>query len=102
MIMSWVGMVTGRPSEGLRMLFVDSIRIRDSACAPAESGRRTAIRSPSKSAVQAEGPGGWSWLDLTKISWCANAWMPRQDSVVGRLRSHERGETGGPSGKGVL
>ncbi len=31
MIMSWVGMVTGRPSDGFRMLFVDSIRIRASA-----------------------------------------------------------------------
>ena len=31
MIMSWVGMVTGRPSAGLRMLLLDNIRMRASA-----------------------------------------------------------------------
>ena len=31
MIMSWVGIVTGRPSEGFKMLFVDSIKMRASA-----------------------------------------------------------------------
>ena len=35
MIMSWVGMVTGRPSAGLRMLLLDSMRMRASACASA-------------------------------------------------------------------
>ena len=35
MIMSWLGMVTGRPSEGLRMLLLDSMRMRASACASA-------------------------------------------------------------------
>ncbi|SIA49025.1 Uncharacterised protein [Mycobacteroides abscessus subsp. abscessus] len=39
MIMSCDGMATGRPSEGLRMLFVDSMRMRASACASAPSGR---------------------------------------------------------------
>ncbi len=43
MTMSWVGMATGRPSEGLRMLLVDSIRMRDSACASVPRGRWTAI-----------------------------------------------------------
>jgi hypothetical protein len=51
MIMSWVGMVTGRPSAGLRMLLLDSMRIRASAWASADSGRWTAIWSPSKSAL---------------------------------------------------
>jgi len=49
MIMSWLGMVTGRPSDGLRMLLDESIRMRASACASALSGRWTAIWSPSKS-----------------------------------------------------
>ena len=35
MIMSWVGMVTGRPSAGLRMLLLESMRMRASACASA-------------------------------------------------------------------
>src|SRR6201996_5917131 len=52
-IMSCVGMVTGLPSAGLRMLFVDSIRIRASACASADSGRGNAIWAPSKSALNA-------------------------------------------------
>ena len=53
MIMSCEGMVTGRPSDGLRMLLVESIRIRASACASDDSGTCTAIWSPSKSALNA-------------------------------------------------
>src|SRR3984885_5565891 len=49
--MSWVGMVTGLPSAGLRMLLVDSIKIRASACASADSGRGTPLLAPSKVAV---------------------------------------------------
>src|SRR3954451_13451503 len=54
MIMSSVGMVTGRPSDGLRMLLVDSIRIRASAWASADSGRGTALWSPAKTALHGE------------------------------------------------
>jgi hypothetical protein len=49
--MSWVGIDTGFPNDGCKMLFDDSIRMRASACAPALSGRCTAIWSPSKSAL---------------------------------------------------
>ena len=87
MIMSWVGMVTGRPSDGLRMLLVDSIRIRASACASADSGRCTAIWSPSKSALNAVQTSGWIWMALPSISWGSKAWMPRRCSVGARLSS---------------
>ena len=87
MIMSSVGMVTGRPSDGLRMLLVDSIRIRASAWASADSGRCTAIWSPSKSALNAEQTSGWIWIALPSISWGSKAWMPRRCSVGARLSS---------------
>ncbi len=51
--MSWVGVASGAPWAGERMLLADSIRIRASACASAESGTWTAIWSPSKSALKA-------------------------------------------------
>ena len=85
--MSWVGMVTGRPSDGLRMLLVDSIRIRASAWASADSGRCTAIWSPSKSALNAVQTSGWIWMALPSISCGSKAWMPRRCSVGARLSS---------------
>ena len=85
MIMSCVGIVTGRPSAGFRMLFVDSIRIRASACASADSGRCTAIWSPSKSALNAEQTSGWIWIALPSISCGSNAWMPSRCRVGARL-----------------
>src|ERR1700753_2540414 len=44
------------------MLFEESIRIRASACASAESGRWTAIWSPSKSALKAWQTSGGTWV----------------------------------------
>ena len=85
--MSWVGMVTGLPSAGLRMLFDDSIRIRASACASADSGTCTAIWSPSKSALNAVQTSGWIWIALPSTSCGSNAWMPRRCSVGARLSS---------------
>ena len=85
--MSWVGMVTGLPSAGLRMLLVDSIRIRASACASADSGRCTAIWSPSKSALNAVQTSGWIWIALPSTSCGSKAWMPRRCSVGARLSS---------------
>ena len=87
MTMSWVGMVTGLPSAGLRMLLVDSIRIRASACASADSGRCTAIWSPSKSALNAVQTSGWIWIALPSTSCGSNAWMPSRCSVGARLSS---------------
>ena len=50
----------GRPEAGERMLLDDSIRMRASACASADSGRCTAIWSPSKSALKASHTSGCS------------------------------------------
>ena len=85
--MSCVGMVTGRPSAGLRMLFVDSIRMRASACASADSGRCTAIWSPSKSALNAVQTSGWIWIALPSTSCGSKAWMPSRCSVGARFSS---------------
>src|SRR3954462_5297432 len=46
------------------MLFADSIRMRASACASADSGRGTAIWSPSKAALKAVQNSGGSWMGL--------------------------------------
>jgi len=86
MIMSWEGMVTGRPSEGFRMLFDDSMRMRASACASGLRGRWTAIWSPSKSALNAPQTSGCSWMALPSTSCGSNAWMPRRCSVGARFR----------------
>ncbi len=53
MIMSCVGVTSGRPCAGLNTLLADSISTRASAWASADSGRWTAIWSPSKSALKA-------------------------------------------------
>src|ERR1700759_2011747 len=51
MTMSWVGLMIGLPLAGLKMLLVDIISVIASTCASIESGRWTAIWSPSKSAL---------------------------------------------------
>src|SRR5919197_817443 len=84
--MSCVGVASGEPCAGLRMLFEDSIRIRASACASALKGTWTAIWSPSKSALKAWQTRGWIWMALPSTSTGSNAWMPRRWSVGARLR----------------
>ena len=69
------------------MLFEDSIRIRASACASADSGTWTAIWSPSKSALNAWQTSGWIWIALPSTSTGSNAWMPSRCSVGARLSS---------------
>ena len=85
--MSCVGVASGRPWAGERMLFEDSIRIRASACASADSGRWTAIWSPSKSALNAWQTSGWTWIALPSTSTGSKAWMPRRCSVGARFSS---------------
>ncbi len=85
--MSWVGDAIGRPLAGDRMLLVDSIRMRASAWASADSGRCTAIWSPSKSALNAVQTSGWIWIALPSTSCGSKAWMPRRCSVGARLSS---------------
>ena len=85
--MSWVGVAIGRPCAGDRMLFADSIRIRASACASADSGTCTAIWSPSKSALNAAHTSGWILIALPSTSTGSNAWMPRRCRVGARFSS---------------
>ena len=85
--MSWVGVTMGRPVAGDRMLLADSIRMRASAWASADSGRWTAIWSPSKSALKAVQTSGWIWMALPSTRTGSKAWMPRRCRVGARLRS---------------
>ena len=85
--MSCDGVASGRPSAGDRMLFEDSIRIRASACASADSGTCTAIWSPSKSALNAWQTSGCTWIALPSTSTGSKAWMPRRWSVGARFSS---------------
>ena len=61
--------------------------MRASACASADSGRCTAIWSPSKSALNAVQTSGWIWMALPSTSCGSKAWMPRRCSVGARLSS---------------
>src|ERR671923_300543 len=79
--MSWPGVASGRPSAGERMLFDDSISSRASACASAESGRWTAIWSPSKSALNGGQTSGCTWIALPPPSTGPEARMPRRGGV---------------------
>ena len=85
--MSRRGIASGRPEAGDRMLLLDSIRMRASACASADSGRCTAIWSPSKSALNASQASGCSWIALPSTSCGSKAWMPSRCSVGARLSS---------------
>src|ERR671918_354084 len=85
--MSCAGVASGAPCAGDRMLLLESMRIRASACASALRGRWTAIWSPSKSALNAWQTSGWTWMALPSTSTGSNAWMPRRCSVGARLSS---------------
>ena len=85
--MSSRGMASGRPDAGERMLLDDSISTRASDCASADSGRCTAIWSPSKSALNASQTSGCSWIALPSTSCGSKAWMPSRCSVGARLSS---------------
>ena len=87
MTMSCVGETTGRPSCGLRMLLLASMRKRASDCASTDSGTCTAIWSPSKSALNAVHTSGWSLIARPSTSTGSNAWMPSLCSVGARLSS---------------
>ncbi len=85
--MSWVGVASGWPWAGDRMLFEDSISSRASAWASADSGRWTAIWSPSKSALNAWQTSGCTWIALPSTSCGSKACSPRRWSVGARLSS---------------
>ena len=85
--MSWPGVASGRPFAGERMLFELSMSSRASAWASAESGRWTAIWSPSKSALNAWQTSGCTWIALPSTRTGSKAWMPSRWSVGARLSS---------------
>ena len=66
-------MVTVWPSAGFRMLSEAIISERASAWASAESGRWTAIWSPSKSALKAAQASGGRWMALPSTRIGSNA-----------------------------
>ena len=87
MTMSCVGVASGRPWAGDLMLLTDSMRMRASACASADSGRCTAIWSPSKSALNAVQTSGWMRMALPSTRIGSKAWMPRRCRVGARFSS---------------
>ena len=66
-------------------MFGDNRRKRHSACASCESGRCTAIWSPSKSALNAVQTNGCSLIALPSTRIGSNAWIPRRCSVGARF-----------------
>ncbi len=90
--MSWLGTVIGSPLDGLRMLWLASIRIDASSTAAWPSGTWTAIWSPSKSALNAVVTSGCRRIALPSMRTGWKAWMPSRCSVGARLSS-----TGCPS-----
>ena len=85
--MSWLGVASGRPFAGDRMLWVDSMSRLVSIWASNESGTCTAIWSPSKSALNAWQTSGWMRIALPSTSTGSNPWIPRRCSVGARLSS---------------
>ena len=85
--MSCDGVMIGLPLAGLKMLLVDIISTCASTCASIESGRWTAIWSPSKSALNPLHTSGWMRMALPSISTGSNAWMPIRCSVGARFSS---------------
>ena len=85
--MSWLGDMIGLPDAGLKMLFVDIMRTVASTWASIESGRWTAIWSPSKSALKPRQTSGWILMALPSMRTGSNAWIPMRCSVGARFRS---------------
>jgi len=85
--MSCDGAMIGAPLAGEKMLFVASIRVHASTCASRDSGRCTAIWSPSKSALKPAHTSGCSLMALPSMSSGSKAWIPMRWSVGARLSS---------------
>ena len=77
----------GAPLAGLKMLLVDIISVWASTWASIDSGRWTAIWSPSKSALKPLQTSGWSLMALPSTSTGSKAWMPMRCSVGARFSS---------------
>ncbi len=85
--MSWLGEMIGAPFAGEKMLLEESISVLASICASNESGRCTAIWSPSKSALKPPQTSGWRRIALPSMSTGSKAWMPMRCSVGARFSS---------------
>ena len=83
--MSCDGLMIGLPLAGLKMLCGESISTDASAWASTDSGRWTAIWSPSKSALNPVHTSGWILMALPSTSTGSKAWMPMRCSVGARL-----------------
>ena len=70
------------------MLLVDIISTVASTCASIESGKWTAIWSPSKSALKPLHTSGWMRMALPSMSTGSNAWMPMRCSVGAPIQQH--------------
>jgi hypothetical protein len=83
--MSCDALMIGPPFAGLKMLCVESISTCASAWASTDSGRWTAIWSPSKSALNPPQTSGCRRIALPSTSTGSKAWMPIRWSVGARL-----------------
>ena len=88
MTMSCVGLMIGLPLAGLKMLLVAIISVIASTWASIDSGRWTAIWSPSKSALNPLQTSGWIRMALPSTSTGSNAWMPMRCRVGARFKQH--------------
>ena len=79
--MSWLGTIIGLPFDGLKILFVESIKILASNCASKLKGTWTAIWSPSKSALNAAQVSGCNSIASPSINFGSKAWTPNLWSV---------------------
>ena len=75
----------GAPLAGLKMLLVDIISVWASTWASIDSGKCTAIWSPSKSALKPLQTSGCSLMALPSTSTGSKAWMPMRCSVGARF-----------------
>ena len=77
----------GFPFDGLKILFVDNIKILASNCASRLNGTCTAIWSPSKSALKAAQHNGCNSIASPSINFGSNAWTPNLWSVGARFNN---------------
>ena len=75
----------GFPFDGLKILFVESIKILASSWASKLRGTWTAIWSPSKSALKAAQHNGCSSIASPSINLGSKAWTPSLWSVGARF-----------------
>ncbi len=83
--MSCDGVTIGLPSFGAKIFLDANINSLASACASSESGRWTAIWSPSKSALNGGHTSGCNLIAFPSTSFGSNAWIPSLCRVGARF-----------------